>query len=90
MESSVAYNPKTQSCYCPDCMETVEIRRKTTENPEALLRELELIDLDHAECSSYKDVKMARNARRFRKAAKRIQLLEAKRNPMGSAGCFRS
>ena len=90
MESGVTYNSKTQSCYCPDCMDTIEIRKKVYLDPEALLHELELIRLDHSECPLFKDVKRARQAREHRKTAKRLALTKAKQNPMTSAGSFRA
>lgn len=79
MDTLVTYNPKTQSFHCAGCLETVEIRRNVASDPEALFSMTEMVEIDHSECSSYKDVRMAKLARRFRKRAKRIQLLESRR-----------
>lgn len=45
------------------------------DNPENLMIWLEMHQLDHAECSSYLDAKLARNARLFRKEKARRGLL---------------
>jgi hypothetical protein len=81
----VTYNPKTQSFYCDSCLEDVPIRRDVSGNPEELFLMSELVEIDHSECPSYKDVRMAKLARRFRKRAKRIQLLESRRQQQFSS-----
>ena len=86
----VTYDPKTRSFYCPHCDEHEEVRAKDAGDPEALLNLKEMIALDHGECHLYPTVKMARDARRYRKTAKRIALTQMKKNPMDSAGCFRA
>lgn len=90
MESSVIYNAKTQSFYCPDCMETLEVRKKVAGDPEELLALTELVHLDHRECPGYKDVTMARQARKYRKEGARRKLLDQQSAPTESAGCFRA
>jgi hypothetical protein len=86
----VTYDPKTRSFHCPHCDEHEEVRAKDAGDPEKLTALKELTALDHSECHTYPTVKMARDARKYRKTAKRIALTQAKKNPMASAGCFRA
>ena len=68
---------------CMGCHELIEIpalavlaagrlpvRIKT--NPENLLIWVEMIEMDHAKCSSFKDAKMAQDARTYRKPMQRM------------------
>jgi hypothetical protein len=86
MESSLTYDPKTQSFYCSGCMETEAVRKNIYTDQDKLLEFKEMMAIEHSECPNFKDPVMARQARKFRKEAKRRQLLE----PVRSAGCFRA
>lgn len=84
----VTHNAKTQSFHCDCCLEDVPIRRDVSSDPEALLMMAEMVEIDHAECDKYKDARMARLARRFRKEAKRQELLAARRRNLAYSGPF--
>ena len=79
----VTYDPKTRSFHCPHCMETEEVRAKDAGDPEKLLELKEMIALDHGEYHKYRSVHEAQMARKFRKEAKRRELVQ-------SAGNFRA
>jgi hypothetical protein len=83
VKSPLYHHERWGAYECLGCNELIEIpalavlaagrlpvRIKT--NPENLLIWVEMIELDHAKCSSFKDAKMARDARTFRKPMLRM------------------
>ncbi len=50
--SPITYDPLTRSFHCAGCLETIELRRKDSKNPETLLSFKEQLAFDRAECGS--------------------------------------
>jgi len=75
MEQPVRYIQRDNVMRCDICEEYAILPRRVTTNPEAFMEMLELMNLDHQECTQYKDAHMAKNARKFRKETTRQKML---------------
>jgi hypothetical protein len=76
-DSTVTYNERDQVFECSACEDCFPISRSSLRDPEEFVRILELAQLDHKDCHTYKEPRMARNARRFRKEVNRRLLVKA-------------
>ena len=74
------YNDRLHFFECWGCDELIEVRRKIYVDPEKLAEYRELLILDHTECWEFDDPRMAADARKFRKAQKRRELLKGRAN----------
>jgi len=75
----IVWHDRLNAFECLGCgeYETVGSRR-LRDDPEWRLRHKELLVLDHTECWQFNDVKMAADARRYRSAKKRRELLKGR------------
>ena len=78
-DGGMLWHARMNAFECLGCseFETVRSRRIWT-NPERLAQMRELFVLDHTECWQYADEEKARQARRYRKARKRRELVTAR------------
>lgn len=79
VDGGIEWHADLNAFYCCGCEEWIPVRSKVWSDPERLLAMREALVADHTECWEYDDPRMARNARRFRKEAKRQSNLAAQR-----------
>ena len=78
-DGGMPYNDRLHFFHCYGCEEDIEVRHQVYIDPEKLHSFREMLILDHTECWEFDDPQMAADARRYRKAKKRRELL-AKNN----------
>jgi hypothetical protein len=74
-DGGIVWHEDLNAFECWGCGEFEEIRKRGERTPERLAELRELLVIDHTECWEFDDPEMARNARRFRKEAKRRENL---------------
>lgn len=71
-DGGVRWRAELHAFECLGCGEFIELRKRCeNENPECIEELREMLVIDHTECWEFDDPRMALNARRFRKEAKR-------------------
>lgn len=70
----IVWHERYNAFECVGCSEFEEIRNRAHRTPAKLAELRELLIADHTECWEFADVKMARDARRYRKRKKQLNL----------------
>jgi len=78
-DGGVVWHEEWNAFECYGCGEFEEIRKPRDRAPDRLEELKELLVIDHTECWEFDDPEMAKNARRYRKAAKLQKNLAAQR-----------
>jgi hypothetical protein len=78
-DGGMTWRDELNAFECHGCNEFEEIRKRADRTPDRLALLRELLIVDHTECWQFKDPKMARDARKHRKAKKLRENLAAQR-----------
>lgn len=79
VDGGVVWHDRLNAFECLGCNEFVEIRSRRMRTPAKLAELREMMAIDHTECWEFKDARMARLQRKFRKSLKRQLNLERRK-----------